>query len=202
MTLEHLSDVERVIRPLMDGFAGPWCVASGWALDLFLGRMTRSHAVVELAIFRADQALLHRHFSTWVFEKIVNGRRQVWSQAERLILPVHEILARSKDGPPDTLEFLLNERKGDNWVYRRDPAIHVPIERALLRSNARLPVLAPKIGLLFKSKSPRAKDAADFASISPALNVQQRLWLMQSIAATEPEHPWLGAIAVSNAVDA
>ena len=92
----QLCDVVRLIRPLMDGFPGPWCVAGGWALDLFLGRVTRSHADVELAIFRQDQALLHRHFSTWELEKIVNGQRHVWSEAQRLELPVHEIHARSK----------------------------------------------------------------------------------------------------------
>jgi Aminoglycoside-2''-adenylyltransferase len=33
----------------------PWFVVGGWALDLFLGRETRSHKDIDIAIFREDQ---------------------------------------------------------------------------------------------------------------------------------------------------
>src|ERR1700743_545650 len=35
----------------------PWCVAGGWALDLWHGRMTREHEDIEIAMPR-------RHFAT------------------------------------------------------------------------------------------------------------------------------------------
>src|SRR5438874_1630364 len=41
---------------LMSGFGKPWLVAGGWALDLYVGRSTRRHNDVDLAIFREDQA--------------------------------------------------------------------------------------------------------------------------------------------------
>ncbi|WP_460529046.1 nucleotidyltransferase domain-containing protein [Flindersiella endophytica] len=34
----------------LTGIAAPWCVAAGWALDLFLGRQTRKHGDIEIAI--------------------------------------------------------------------------------------------------------------------------------------------------------
>src|SRR4051794_26495177 len=107
----------------MAGFAAPWCVAGGWALDLFLGRVTRAHGDVELAIFRDDQSLLHEHLHDWTFEKIVNGRREAWHDRERLSLPVHEVHARSPGEPPQVIEFLLNERNASAWVYRRNAAV-------------------------------------------------------------------------------
>jgi hypothetical protein len=32
----------------------PWWIAGGWALDLFLGQVSRSHADIDVGIFRAD----------------------------------------------------------------------------------------------------------------------------------------------------
>jgi hypothetical protein len=33
-------------------FPGPWGVGGGWAIDLFIGRKTRPHANVDIAILR------------------------------------------------------------------------------------------------------------------------------------------------------
>ena len=186
----------------MDRFAAPWCVAGGWAIDLVLGRVTRPHADIELAIFRQDQLLLHQHLQGWQFDKIVDGQRIGWGAGKFLELPVHEIHARQARESAGAMEFLLNERDADAWVYRRDASIRMPIKRAILQSNAGLPVLAPEIVLLFKSKSPRAKDAADLRSILPALLSAQRQWLAEAIGAAEPKHPWLGALAAASGSDA
>ena len=156
--------------------------------------MTRPHADVELAIFRSDQSLLHRHFRGWTFEKIVDGQGQVWSETERLELPVHEIHARSTDGPPRAIEFLLNERDADNWIFRRDSSITLKLHRAVVRSAAGLPVLAPEVVLLFKAKSPRAKDECDFRSACAAMNASQRQWLRDGIAVCHPGHSWLESL--------
>jgi Aminoglycoside-2''-adenylyltransferase len=202
LRLESLNDVAHVVQPLMAGFPMPWCVAGGWALDLFLGRMTRSHADLELAIFRQDQAQLHRHFHAWTFEKIVNGQRQAWSEAERLELPVHEIHARSNDGEPCAIEFLLNERDTDNWIFRRSPSITLALDRAISRSATGLPVLSPEIVLLFKAKLPRPKDDCDFQSSRMAMSRPQRQWLRDSIAACHPGHAWLELFETAASGDA
>ena len=36
----------------MDGFPAPWFVSGGWAIDLFLGRVTRDHSDIEIGIYR------------------------------------------------------------------------------------------------------------------------------------------------------
>jgi hypothetical protein len=38
------------------GVSANWCVAGGWALDLWLGRGTRNHHDLEIAIPRPDFA--------------------------------------------------------------------------------------------------------------------------------------------------
>ncbi len=50
---------------VMRGFAAPWWVAGGWALDLWLGRETRVHQDVDLAILRGDQHKLYDTLPDW-----------------------------------------------------------------------------------------------------------------------------------------
>ena len=180
---------------LMRDFPAPWCVAGGWALDLFLGRVTREHADVELAIFREDQACLRRHLRDWTFEQIIDGRRLPWPADERLALPVHEIHARPRDERNLAIEFLLNERAADHWVFRRDPRVTRPISRAILTSNVGDPILCPEIVLLYKSKAPRAKDEADFTMAHSALDAEQHSWLRAALQTCHPDHRWLVALS-------
>jgi hypothetical protein len=180
----------RRVPELMRGFSAPWCVAGGWALDLFLGRVTRAHDDVELAIFRDDQLLLRRHLRGWAFDTVADGRLVPWSSDERLVLPVHEIHARARGEHGFTIEFLLNERTAENWVFRRDPRVTRPIDRAILASDQGHPILSPEIVLLYKSKSPRPKDHADFRSARDGLNPEQRSWLWHALRMVHPAHPW------------
>jgi hypothetical protein len=43
----------QAIATLMAGYAHPWAVCGGWAIDLFLARQTREHKDVDVA--RRDQ---------------------------------------------------------------------------------------------------------------------------------------------------
>src|SRR6185312_7073893 len=147
MRLTSPEEVASRLGSLMEGFEAPWCVAGGWALDLFLGRATRDHGDVELAVFRQDQSLIHSQFPGWTLTVSINGRREPWKPTNRLELPVHEIHAYSPDEPPEGIELLLNERDPENWVFRRDPGITSPFELAILESEFGVPVLSPEIVL-------------------------------------------------------
>jgi hypothetical protein len=102
---------------------------------------------------------------------------------------VHELWARREATGPWQAEFLLNEADGERWVYRRDPAVSLPLDRA---GDGH--VLAPEIVLLYKSKEPRERDEADLAAVAPELSPEQRAWLRAAIARTQPGHPWLALL--------
>ncbi len=55
----------------------------------------------------------------------------------------------------------------------------------------RRPVLAPEIVLLYKAKSPAAKDEADFRASYPALDEPRRRWLLAALELCHPANPWL-----------
>src|SRR3989475_9753807 len=109
------------VASLMRGFPRPWYIAGGWAIDLFLGRVTREHDDIDIAILREDQRELRTHFAGWAFEKVVEGQRRPWAEGEWLDPPVHAVQTTSENRPP--IEFLFNESSGATWRFRRNPAI-------------------------------------------------------------------------------
>src|SRR5207302_1649698 len=57
----------------MEDFPHPWFVSGGWAIDLFLGRVTREHEDREVGVFRQDQRALREHLSGWALFKAIMG---------------------------------------------------------------------------------------------------------------------------------
>ncbi len=177
---------------LMRGYERPWWVGGGWALDLFLGRTTRPHGDLDVVVLRNDQGRLRQHFADWDVHVAHQGSLTPWC-GERLELPLHGLWARADPDGPWELEFLLMESDGERWLFRRDPRIALPLERAGLRRRE-IPYLAPEIPLLYKSKDPRDHDEADFAAVLPELPPDRRGWLRAAIESQEPSHPWLAEL--------
>src|SRR6266705_2946461 len=104
------------LRVALDGLLVPWWVAGGWALDLFLGRETRRHADLDVALLRRDQHELHRTLEGWDLRYSAAGRLRPWPAGLSLELPVHGIWARRPGGSHWFCEFLLNEDDGERWL--------------------------------------------------------------------------------------
>lgn len=205
MTLLDLTteaqDVVGFDRPLraaawMAAFPGRWALGGGWALDLFLGQVSRGHddGEVEVAVFREDQRKLHDYlyFSGWSFEARVDaGASERWDGREWLEPPVHEVRGASPD-EQEVLEIRLHERRGRQWRYRRCAAVSLPIERAIRRGAWNVPVLAPEVVLLQKSAAPEAKDFLDFRAVAERLDEETMTWLKGAIGRAHPESGFLG----------
>ena len=182
------------VSQLMEGFDSPWGICGGWAIDLFLNRVTRSHSDVEIAVLRKDQIALRSYLGQpgWTFEKVSSESGLVpWAEDEFLELPVHEIWCRNPNSNPKVLEVLLNEFDGESFLFRRDASITLGFDSAFIQSDLGLPVLAPHIVLLYKSKGVRKRDTADFRNARPSLDSVSRSWLKAAIAKTSPRHRWL-----------
>ena len=180
------------VGALLSGFGRPWWVAGGWAIDLFLGRVTRPHKDIEIALIRCDQAALQAYLSHWRFNKVAGGQRRPWARGERLALPVHEIHGRGDGG--QKLEVLLNEYCDGHWLFRRDSRITRPVGLLTGRTAGGVPFLRPEIVLLYKSKQPGANDQADFHRAAPLLPAHSRRWLRGALRQHLPGHPWLAAL--------
>jgi Aminoglycoside-2''-adenylyltransferase len=181
----------------MADFPCPWAFCGGWAIDLFLDRVTRPHRDIDLAVFRRDQPQVHAHFARygWTIEQIVNGKPIPWLSHQPLELPVHEVWCTNPADPAERVELLFNESNDRDFVFRRDPMITLPLDRAIVRSPAGLAFLAPEIVLLYKSRQPDVDhNLRDLEWVLPALREPSRDWLAQALARLDPKHPWLALV--------
>ena len=185
MSFEHCQRV----TSLMSGFNKTWFFAGGWAIDLFIGRETREHQDIEIALFREDQLYLKEYLKEWDFKKVIKGKFYTWEN-EFLELPIHEIHALNKSNG-DKLEVLLNETKENEWKFRRDLTISHPLKSVWSYSDTGIPYLNPEIVLLYKVKNTREKDHQDFMAILDNLDDERKGWLQSAIQLHEPEHEWL-----------
>lgn len=175
----------------MRDFKPTWFVAGGWAIDLYLEKVTRPHADIEIAIFRKDQLALHNHLEGWRLQKLVHGELVAWLQDEFLELPIHEIHCFNEASDPQQIEVLLNETDGNEWIYRRNEKIRRPLANCYLVSKEGVKFLCPEVVLLYKSKNPNAKDEQDFTGIIKYLDTERRGWLRDSITVCDARHHWL-----------
>lgn len=176
---------------ILAGLQRPWWIAGGWAIERFAERHIREHRDVDVAILREDQDELREYLHGWRLEKIVvragGSMREPW-EGQGLELPVYQVFA-SLEG--NELEFLLNETRGDDWVFRRDPRVAMPLSRAGTTSATGQPLLNPAIVLLYKAKNTRRVDEQDFGSALPRLSDEDRTWLRDSLVVCHPKHNWL-----------
>ena len=185
-------EVVQQVTQLMVGFKKPWGICGGWAIDLYLAKVTREHHDIEIAVFRKDQAALQAHLRGWHLTKVVSltGQRDQWNEGEQLRLPIHEIHAQRHDEVLDHLEILLEESTDENWKFRRDPRITQPLSKLWEYSQDDIPYMKPEVVLLYKGKEPTANDEADFSHVSAVLHAEPRCWLKRALTTCYPGHHW------------
>ncbi len=116
-----------------------------------------------------------------------------WREGEPLVDSAHQVHARNEG---KFVDLLFEPREGDQWVYRRNPTIRMPLAEVERRFDG-VPYLAPEVVLFFKSQSllgpdggPRVKDEADFDRVLPHLGANGRAWLRNTLSFLSPSHPW------------
>ncbi|GMQ85991.1 MAG: hypothetical protein BMS9Abin07_1562 [Acidimicrobiia bacterium] len=182
------------LEPVAD-LGVPWYVAGGWAIDLFVGRVTREHKDVDLVISRHHQHTAHQHLGDRDWYMIVphpdgltdRGRIEPWD-GKRLVPPAHQILADDQDG--HRIEFLLSEIDQGLWRSRRTPEVTMPAQQMALSTSDGIRYLTPEIVLLYKAKLMRAWDDADFETALLEMDLAQRHWLFHALEQSHPGHPW------------
>jgi len=173
----------------------PWWIAGGCAIDLFVGRQTRDHGDTDVLLLRRDQLAAQRALAGWDLHAAdPPGLLRPWREDEWLSPSIHDIWCRPTPTSPWALQLMLIENDGDRWLFRRDPSIGGPLSQLTRRSPAGIPYLAPEVQLLYKGRTPRPKDEADFAVALPLLEPASSAWLAQALAIHVPDSPWLARL--------
>lgn len=191
MTSIDRSEPLSAARALFHDYPCRYWVAGGWALDLFAGRVRRSHDDVDVLVLARDLDQVAATFTPRpMLQDPETGDFRPWSPGEHLT-PGPHVLAF----PGSPIQILLAASDADEWVYHRGRgSIRKPLDEITLTTPNGLPYLAPEIVLLFKSRSSRPKDTEDFADVAPLLDSNRRQWLHNHIAPRYPNHPWLPAL--------
>jgi len=207
-TTNHVPEPVARVADLMSTFGPRWALCGGWAVDAWLGRETRDHGDVDIAVFIQDQRALFEHLPGWqllahdpVFNVDSPGTNAEWWDGRRRLHDPCHIHARPPEfsGPmPEgglawakdgfTLEFYLNDRSDDEWLLSREPRVSMPLQQAVRRSAWGVPALVPEALVFYKAADLRRRDKLDFAALLPELTDEQRDWLRNAISLVG--HPW------------
>jgi uncharacterized protein CbrC (UPF0167 family) len=180
----------REVAQHLAGIATPWCVAAGWALDLFRGMQTREHGDIEIAIPAANFPEVRNRFPEYAFDAVSSGR--IWENATPDVLAVtHQTWLRDSATGNYLLDVFREPHDGETWICRHDKTIRLPYSEIIHHTPDGIPHLTPELVLLFKAKHARPKDQADFDEIVPHLTAAQRATLAELLGRAYPGHPWI-----------
>ncbi|MET7676967.1 nucleotidyltransferase domain-containing protein [Streptomyces seoulensis] len=172
----------------------PWWIAGGYAIDLAVGHELRPHGDLDVLVLRHDQARVRDLLADWdlyVADPPGQGKLRPWRPGEVLQPPLHDIWCRRTPQAPWSVQLMLDEAEGTQWVSRRDPEVRRPVDQIGRTSETGIPYLAPEVQLFYKAKATRDKDEIDFEAVLPRLEVSQRVWLADAIKVIALDHPWL-----------
>ena len=193
------------VKSMLDPVGKPWWVAGGIALELFLGKMTRPHHDVDVAILRKDQLEFQRHLSDWELWIPTGEWAGEPEKSFALFLPwkpgerqLDTSQAWCKRSPNESWAFELLFCSGNetSWKFKRDESIELPLSDVGLTSNDGIPYLKPEVVLLHKAVSRWQGDYAetDFERTLPHLDGQQRSWLKTNLTKVKPDHAWIAKL--------
>lgn len=175
------------------GITTPWCVAAGWALDLFLGTQTRPHGDIEIAVPAAAFPEVRGRFPGYAFDAVGSGR--IWADAAPDVLAAtHQTWLRDRTTGTYLLDVFREPHDGETWICRRDETIRLPYSQIIHHTPGGIPYLAPELVLLFKAKRALVKDQADFDAAIPRMTAAQRQALAELLSRVHPGHRWLASL--------
>lgn len=138
------------------GVVATWYVAGGWAVDLHLGRVSREHEDLEIAVPVSEFDQVRRALAGFEFDVVGAGRRWPVDEAAAFRL-LHQTWAREPATGRYRVDVFREPHDGDTWICRRNPSLRLPYGRVVRRTADGVPYLAPEIVLLFKAKARRRR---------------------------------------------
>lgn len=178
---------------VLAGAAVPWYVAAGWAIDLHLGRQTRDHGDLEIALPRSHFSALRPVLDAFDLYDAGAGVRRL-GPADDPDPEHHQIWVCEPAVPAWRMDVFLEPGDADTWISQRDPRVRAPLAWAVARSTDGIPYLRPEIVLFMKAKHARDKDEADLVVALPTLDPTARGWLAEAIALVHDGHRWLNRL--------
>ncbi|MBS0409660.1 MAG: amino acid transporter [Proteobacteria bacterium] len=175
------------------GCGAAWCVAGGWAIDLWLGEETRPHEDLEIAVPEGEFPLVRARLEGLDLYNVGSGKVARLAAGETPWAGSHQTWVREPEGGAWRLDVFREPGDVATWAYRRDAALTAPRAQMVGEADG-IPFLKPQGVLLFKAKARRDKDQADFDACLPRMDAGARAWLRAGLERFQPDSPWIGAL--------
>ncbi|MEL6253900.1 MAG: hypothetical protein AAFR87_17965 [Bacteroidota bacterium] len=184
------------MHSLMEGFDRSWCIAGGYAIELFVGESFRPHGDIDIFLLREDQLHIQSHFQEWEMHRAALPGLESWKEGEFLKGKISDIWGREHPAAPWRFQLMLNDRDEKEWIFKRNPAIRGSLDDMFCYTSPAVPYLAPEIQLLYKAKNEiKEKDQLDFDRAIPLIEKEKlnilKEWLQIQFSSG---HDWLKKI--------
>ena len=183
-------DAEAVAR-LLAPASVRWWLSGGAALDRWLGRAIRPRANIDVSVTAADLAALVEALpaglTAWMppdGDGIATPFVDAPSDADVQPVLIHDD-ARSSW----VLQVNVEDGAPRAWVYKRDPRLQLPWDRAVLDIDG-IPTGAPEVQLVWKALRPRPEDDVDKVAVVAELPDEARGWYERAILSIHPHSSW------------
>jgi hypothetical protein len=179
----------------LGGLDVPWCVAAGWAIDLFVGYERRDHEDLEIAAPAEAFPQIHSVLGDLEFYSVGDGEVTALTEAPERFAETHQTWGLDRAAFEWRIDVFREPSADGRWMCRRDERIRLSYDELIERNGDGIPYLRPEVVLLFKAKRSRAKDEDDLRDVLPRLDASRRALLREWVAVVHPGHPWLGFLA-------
>ncbi|MCW3768527.1 hypothetical protein OCL88_18785 [Paenarthrobacter sp. PAE-2] len=167
-----------------------WWLSGGVALDHWLGEPIRERPNIDVSVMYGDLSQLVGHlpvgYDAWAlrneedlvpFAKVEEGDE------------VQPVLVRDVEKDEWVLRINVEDGAPRAWVYKRDPRLQLPWDRAVLNIGG-IPTGAPEVQLVWKALRPRPEDDVDKDAVVLKLSDEARAWYERCILSIHPHSSW------------
>ncbi len=196
-----------------------WHLCGGFAIDVYLGSITRKHKDIDITVSFDDMELCIQYLKSkgWEIDAPVGNQRLVPVEfaLEHKELYFDNIWCYKKDNDfiktektdgvfkymkfidreqteMDFIEVLFNKVENGIFYYQKNHNIMINEDMAFIKKD-KISILAPEVILLYKSRNHENNDYKhDFDSVISKLEKERYEWFINAMNTAYPKgHPWI-----------
>lgn len=191
MTTKWVPLAPDAVAELLASASVRWWLSGGAALDRWVGHPIRERASIDVSVVANDLpalvAGLPSGYSAWA-PSGVEDEFVPFADAPQ-DADLQPVLVRDDTADAWVLQVNAEDGSPAAWVYKRDPRLTLPWERAVIDLDG-IPTGAPEVQLIWKALRPRPEDDLDKDAVLPALTDEARSTYETALLRIHPHSSW------------